>query len=124
MFWSLRWNQIDRQSRISCILGLVGCTTVLVTLVSTFVNPTTGSDPGSLFWLLFPFIFFALPLVYVFGVVAIYAVIVGYVLFLFGGPVLILTGRLSEHTRGIVSFLIFVGSFQWVEDSGSCSSLI
>lgn len=110
----LKWNQIDRPSRISSILGLCGGITVLATLVSTFVNPPTGSDPGLLFFLLFPFIIFALPLAPVLGVVAIYAVIVGYILFLFVGPVLVLTGRFSEHTRGIVSFLIFLGSFPWV----------
>lgn len=114
MSWYLRWSQIDRPSRISSILGLIGGTIVLATLVSTLVNPPTGSDPGLLFFFLFPVIFLTLPLAYILGVAAIYAVIVGYILFLFVGPVLILTGRFSEHTRGIVSFLTFLGSFPWV----------
>ena len=110
MFSYLRWNQIDRLSRIFSILGLIGGTTVLAMLVSALVSPPTESDPRILFLLLFPFIFLAL-LVPVLGVVGIY---VAYILFLFAGPVLILTRPISEHTRGIVSFLIFLGSFPWV----------
>ncbi|HYY90489.1 MAG TPA: hypothetical protein VE955_00710, partial [Candidatus Dormibacteraeota bacterium] len=94
MFSYLRWNQIDRLSRIFSILGLIGSTTVLAILVSALVSPPTESDPRILFLLLFPFIFLAL-LVPVLGVVAIY---VAYILFLFAGPVLILTRPISEHT--------------------------